>query len=133
MLSASFPGTADLVGGSDAIGFPVSCPAGLDGVACYLGAFKTTLTAAPDDRRQEGRPQAAAQDGVRKLEKLVTKARIPGKKGAKATKKLGKQLDALGQADRQAQHEEDGGDAQDVALGARCQRPGLGAMRAGWS
>lgn len=93
-LVATFAGNAGLLPSSDTVGFAVVCPSGLAGVTCYLDAFTATLGAAPADqvkksvRKQLGRKAA-------QLEKLVTKAGQPGKRGSKALKKLTKGLGAL--------------------------------------
>jgi hypothetical protein len=93
-LQATFAGTADLAAASASVGFDVTCPAELDGVACYLAVFETTLGAASaDDVKKAVRRGLLKQ--VTKLGKLVSKARQDGKRGEKARKKLGKKLDAL--------------------------------------
>jgi hypothetical protein len=93
-LGASFAGSTGLLPSNDTVGFAVVCPSGLAGVTCYLDAFTATLGAAPADqvkksvRKQLGKKAA-------QLEKLVQKARQPGKRGAKALKKLTKGLGVL--------------------------------------
>ncbi len=93
-LTATFEGTPELVGSSDTIGFAVSCPGGLDGVNCYLDQITASLNAAAGtDVKAKVKKQLLGK--VKKLKKAVTKAGAPGKKGAKATKKLGKKLDGF--------------------------------------
>jgi hypothetical protein len=124
-LTATFAGTAQLLRSSDSIGFnvvvpsaPTTCsgscddgdgctsdacadghcqhtpPPGLAGVTCYLDALTTALKGAP---KSDLRPAVKRQllGKVRALGKLVRMANHPGKKGAKALKKLQKKLDGL--------------------------------------
>lgn len=94
VLQATFAGNDGLLGSTDTAGFVTTCPAGLDGVACHLTRFQSVLTAAPDaDVKRAVRKSFTNK--AKRLQKLVTKARTPGKKGAKATKQLGRKLDVL--------------------------------------
>jgi hypothetical protein len=124
-LTTTFAGTDQLLGSSDSIGFnvvvpsvPAACsascddgdsctsdacadgqcqhtpPAGLPGVTCYLDALTGALKGAP---KSDLRPAVKRQllGKVRALGKLVRMANHPGKKGAKALKKLQKKLGGL--------------------------------------
>jgi kumamolisin len=93
-LQADYAGDASLTPASAVVGFDVVCPSDLDGVACYLAGFQGVLDAAADEDVK--RPvRKALSKKVKKLGKLVDKARTDDRRGEKARKKLPKKLDRL--------------------------------------
>jgi hypothetical protein len=93
-LLATFAGSASFTPATATTGFTTVCPAGLDGVACYLGAFSATLEAASSDDVKKSTRRGLAKK-VKKVGKLLAKARGTDPKAAKALAKLGPKLDKL--------------------------------------
>jgi kumamolisin len=93
-LHATFAGAAGLTPASASVGFSVVCPAGLDGVECYLDGFTAALAAASaEDVKRPVRRGLLKK--AKKIGKLVGKARGTDPKAAKALAKLGPKLDKL--------------------------------------